>query len=376
MEGRTTLFAKELNIINFRNFRNVKCSLGEKITVISGQNGVGKSTLLSLIASSCGLNKSSRLGRNFQPEFAEYFHIDEKEKFENYEIYLTFNEAKGARALTKKLDFKNDTNSKRGIRIIPRTTKEPGKPGTMKEEKDRVKSQYNVGPDARIKKPSLYLSLSRLYPLGEQNNTVSIISIKKTNPLYKKAYKKFTIWYNSVIPNSIQNEAELSIVEKSTCSRASFHMDQNNTPILSQSVGQDNLGNIISALVDLYLLSLEENYEGALLCIDEIDVSLHPDTQIRLLTLLKNLSEELNLQIVLTTHSLTILKEILKKEKSNYSSFRLIYLKSPSSPFAAVNKDYYRLKADLFSDTSYTPPKVKIFFEDSIAIDLFNLNFS
>ena len=55
-------------------------------------------------------------------------------------------------------------------------------------------------------------------------------------------------------------------------------MDIVNTPTLSQSIGQDNIGNIISALVDIYVLSLQDGYEGALLCIDEIDVSLHPDT--------------------------------------------------------------------------------------------------
>lgn len=118
-----------------------------------------------------------------------------------------------------------------------------------------------------------------------------------------------------VIPNSIDNKAVLSKVEKNACSRASLHMDINNTPTLSQSIGQDNLGNIISALVDIYMLSLESDYKGALLCIDEIDVSLHPDTQIRLLDLFNQLAEELNIQFVVSTHSLTILKEMLKKEK-------------------------------------------------------------
>ena len=34
----------------FRNFKEVSFELGRKITVISGQNGVGKSNLLSLIS--------------------------------------------------------------------------------------------------------------------------------------------------------------------------------------------------------------------------------------------------------------------------------------------------------------------------------------
>ena len=105
--------------------------------------------------------------------------------------------------------------------------------------------------------------------------------------------EKFRLWYNTVIPNAIKNEAQVEIIEKEATPRNSLHMDITNTPALSQSVGQDNVGNIISAFVDIYLLSKEPNYRGALLCIDEIDVSLHPDTQIKMLELMKALSESL-----------------------------------------------------------------------------------
>lgn len=92
-------------------------------------------------------------------------------------------------------------------------------------------------------------------------------------------------------------------------------MDLLNTPTLSQSIGQDNIGNIISALVDIYILSKQPGYNGALLCIDEIDVSLHPDTQIKMLNLFDLLASDLSIQFVLSTHSLTMLKEIIQKEK-------------------------------------------------------------
>lgn len=110
---------------------------------------------------------------------------------------------------------------------------------------------------------------------------------------------------------------------------------------MSQSIGQDNLGNIISALIDIYMLSMDDEYNGALLCIDEIDVSLHPDTQIRLLDLFVQLSEELNIQFVVSTHSLTIIKEVLKKEKRNSSDFKVVYLKNPSAPYVTDMKSYY-----------------------------------
>lgn len=368
------LIPYRFEIENFRNFKEVSFELGRKITVKSGQNGVGKSNLLSLIASGSGLSKKSVLGSNFQPEFYDFFNVDGNEDFENYKLYLTYIKNDGTTALTKRLSFKDDTKTERGIRIIPRTTNIKMENCTLKQAENKAKIEYDVGGAARVRIPTIYLSLSRLYPLGERKDTVKITEIRKKNLFYqKKADEKYKAWYNAVIPNSIKSKATLSKVEKSACSRASLHMDINNTPTLSQSIGQDNLGNIISALVDIYILSLDDEYNGALLCVDEIDVSLHPDTQIRLLDLFVQLSEELNIQFVLSTHSLTILKETLKKEKKNSTNFKVVYLKNPSAPYVTDRKTYELLKSDMFGSLSFQRPKVKIYFEDEIGKNLFEL---
>lgn len=394
------------NVENFRNFKNVSFELGRKITVISGQNGVGKSNLLSLIASGSGLNKKSVLGSNFQPEFYEFFNIDENEDFENYKLFLTYIEENGNQALIKRLSFKDDTKTGRGIRIIPRTTnvntkgskineaeekvtvrytvdgirvitrprKVNANGSKIKEAEENAKVKYGVGGAARVRIPTIYLSLSRLYPLGERKDSVKVTKINEKNLFYqKKANKKYKEWYNMVIPNSISNDAVLSKIKKNACSRASLHMDINNTPALSQSIGQDNLGNIISALVDIYMLSSESDYRSALLCIDEFDVSLHPDSQIRLLELFDLLSHELHIQFVLSSHSLTILEEMLRREKKNKLDFKVVYLKSPSLPSVIEIKNYELLKADMFDSPSYQRPKVKIYFEDKIGNELFGM---
>lgn len=362
------------NIEYFRNFKDVSFDLGRKITVISGQNGVGKSNLLSLIASGSGLNRKSMLGSNFQPEFYDFFNVDKDEDFENYKLYLTYVEDDGTIALTKRLSFKDDTKSSRGIRVIPRISNVNNKQCTLKEAEEKARNEYDVGGSARVRIPTIYLSLSRLYPLGERKETVKITEIKPTNIFYQKdADKQYKDWYNMVIPNSIEKDAMLSKVEKNACSRASLHMDINNTPTLSQSIGQDNLGNIISALVDIHMLSQDIDFKGALICIDEIDVSLHPDTQIRLLDLFEQLSDDLKIQFVVSTHSLTILKEVLKKEQHNNDDFRVVYLKTPSAPYVTESKSYELLKADMFGSLSFQRPKVKVYFEDEIGKTLFEI---
>lgn len=363
-------------IENFRNFRDTSFDLGRKITVVSGQNGVGKSNILSLIASSSGVSSKSMLGSNFQPEFTDFFNIDPDESYEDYKLYLTYKDSNGTDAFTKRLAFKNDTKFGRGIRIIPRTSNVGLENCTNKVAADQAKHNYGVGADGRVKIPTIYLSLSRLYPLGERKDTVKISKINKNNTFYKtKADEKYKEWYNYIIPNSIVSDASLTVVEKNACSRASLHMDLLNTPTLSQSIGQDNIGNIISALVDIYVLSMQDGYDGALLCIDEIDVSLHPDTQIRLLNLFDKLSDELSIQFVVSTHSLSVLKETIKKENKNNLDYKVVYIKNPMAPYVSDSNSYELLEADMFGSLSFDKPKVRIYFEDPVGKELFRLLF-
>ena len=372
-----SLILSEFKIINFRNFHDINFSLGKRITVISGQNGVGKSNLLSLIASGSGISKKSGLRNNFQPQFYDFFHINSDELADQYKLYLTYKDRVNPEnpALTKRLSFKNDIKSNRYIRIIPRTYKFGIEHLSTKETKIESKKFYGVGADARIHTPTIYLSISRLYPLGEDKD-VTVSSIGKTNHLYiESANKKFKEWYNYIIPNSIKDENTLSKINKKTNSQSSYYLKLEHTHALSQSVGQDNVGNIVSALVDIYLLSKSDDYSGALLCIDEVDVSLHPDTVIRLLDLLDSLSSKLKIQVVLTSHSLTVLKYLLDKSAKDSINYKVVYLKNPSLPTVTEQNNYELLKADLFGCLSYKTPKVKIYFEDEIAVKLFNMLF-
>ena len=364
--------AKKIILNKFRCFRGENIELGKKVTIISGQNGVGKSNILSLIAAGSGVSKKAALGSNFQPEFTEFFNIDPSEAYKEYEIIIQYG-CEGKKDLFKRLSFQDYTKSNRGIRIIPRTSKY-GSDKTLREIQREVKEEYGVGEAGRVSIPTIYLSLSRLYPLGENQEDVSVRRITKRHVLCQEDVKeKFRSWYNAVIPNAIQQEAQIEIIEKEATPRDSLHMEITNTPALSQSVGQDNVGNIISALVDIYLLSKEADYCGALLCIDEIDVSLHPDTQIKMLDLIKKLSEELKIQFVLSSHSLTILEETLKLEKRNSEDYKVVYLTSPSAPHVTRHKSYELLKADMFGKLRFDKPKVKTYFEDEVGKLLFEL---
>ncbi|HJF86159.1 MAG TPA: ATP-binding protein [Companilactobacillus farciminis] len=71
---------KTLYVKNFRKFQNIKMPIGRKVTVISGINGIGKSSLLSLISSSTGTSDKRISDSKFQPEFSDYFKVDKNER--------------------------------------------------------------------------------------------------------------------------------------------------------------------------------------------------------------------------------------------------------------------------------------------------------
>lgn len=161
------LWASEVNIQNFRNFRNIKFSLGKGITLISGQNGSGKSNLLSLIASASGLSQKSELGSNFQPEFYDFFSIDEFEDYSQYKLFISFSDLNNQCVLRKKLTFKNDTKVKRGIRIIPRTTKiGEADHRKIRDIEEEGKSKYGVGGASKSSNCDYLFKLIKNVPPG------------------------------------------------------------------------------------------------------------------------------------------------------------------------------------------------------------------
>lgn len=378
---------KTLYIKNFRKFQDIKMPIGKKITVISGINGIGKSSLLSLISSSTGTTDKRLSGSKFQPEFSDYFQVDKNEPYDKYKLYVEFdaevNNDKSHYLLTKRLGFRNDIETRRGIRVLPRHSKplqeviNNTSTITNEQAKKDASDQYNITDSKRIPMPTIYLSLSRLYPLGETELGISKLS-KRTKFIQKGYYKQYGTMYNDVFPDSIDtSNNQASIITKQVTGKKRININPNNSGPTTQSVGQDNLGSIIGAITDFYALKkqLGEDYKGGILCIDELDASLHPSALLSLFNLLNEQAEEdnLNLQILITTHSLTILKRIISLEKEAPEDYSLIYFKDPEQPRLSKIKSYSALKADMFDDYSFIPPQINVYCEDETTEKIFRL---
>lgn len=344
---------KTLTIKNFRGFKNAHFYIGKYITVISGTNAVGKSTILGLLGNSCEIKPSIGkpiLQTAFRCEWSELFKMSP-----------TFDKSK-SNVATISYDNEPDLqyritwqgNKTRG-RLIPVT-------------QDLTKKVSN----AKRSHPSLYLGLSRLYPLGE-----AILSDDK-KPLAINISDNFLTIYKNIlsISDDIQsvNRLYLSDISKSPIGVTTSKYDY-----LTNSAGQDNLAQILLAIESFNNLknSLQEKYNGGLLLIDELDAALHPSAQNKLFSYLYDSAKKLDLQIIFTTHSLSLLdyarniSSPMEKSKDTIKPIEIYFLSRANdedSPTIKRNPDPLLYRNLLLETVSFrSNQKIKIITEDAEA---------
>ncbi len=149
-------------------------------------------------------------------------------------------------------------------------------------------------------------------------------------------------------------------------------IETNNYDYLTNSAGQDNLGQILLVILSFQKLKkIRLQWTGGLLLIDEVDATLHPAAQKRLIDLLIKESKKLHIQIVITTHSSDLLKHICVKtahnniEKNN--DVELYYFTNANRHLEKKrNPDYSTIENDLLVEFMLqSTNKVKVYSEDN-----------
>lgn len=280
---------KKLKVIKFRNLNNIEIDFASSLNAIAGQNGTSKTSILGLIGHIFNFTESKVgfSGKRFATQFSEIF------KF----AYPKYDKA-GEHIWETELD------DKRVIPAMSYSRKEKFKKDTI-----RVRVGKSARGSGKMHLPVIYLGMSRLFPLALEKNIKSgIISLsKEESQEFKKLHNEILLMDHDVLPEPVE------------CSNKNFFAavteDYNH---LGNSAGQDNVGQIITALMSFkrLQLSLAEKYPGGILLIDEIDASLFPAAQMKLIEKLYEKSLELNLQIFYTTHSLEVLSQTLKTKNS------------------------------------------------------------
>lgn len=350
---------KKLVIDKFRALNNVEIELGDYITVVCGKNGTSKSSILGIVAQIFSFEKDyikrealsfrQITGGLFKSQYSEHFRISDK-----------FDQPGSMIVNIELHDGYTDQNAAAKLELMKR-----GKsPRPVVRNNSTVEKGENTSRN--FTHPVIFLSLKRLYPIADRDYKVIDFD-------YLKNYRQDFIGLTNELLN---RQASLATGTEGTISSAVAYGD--NYDQESVSAGEDNAGQIILALMSFRKLKEEyANYKGGLLLIDEADAGLFPTAQVNLLKILDRLCKELSLQVIMTSHSPTLIEHAYQQSQQYRRKYKTIYLCNTFGGVQVMQDwSWAQISADINTRTVTAGedkklPKINVYFEDKEAADFF-----
>lgn len=350
---------KKLVIEKFRALNNVEVELGDYVTVICGKNGTSKSSILGIAAQIFSFEKDylkdaalsfrQIAGGLFKSQYSEHFRISGQfDQPGSMTVNIELHDGYTDQDATAKLELMKRGKSPRPV-VRNNSTVEKGE-----------------NTSRNFTHPVIFLSLKRLYPIADRDYKVIDFD-------YLKNHKQDFIGLTNELLN---RQSSLVTGTEGTINSAVAHGD--NYDQESVSAGEDNAGQIILALMSFRKLKEEYvDYKGGLLLIDEADAGLFPTAQVNLLKILDRECKRLNLQVVMTSHSPTLIEHGYQHSQQYRRKYKTIYL---SNTFGSVQVmpdwSWAQISADINTRTVSTGaeeklPKINVYFEDREAADFF-----
>jgi len=342
----------KIHIKKFRGFENEDVSLGSLLTGIAGQNGTQKSTLLGIITQTFTIKEGDPM-RSERPLCGGSYISGFKDKFR---LSPTFDKPK---------DHEWTMSFDSGIPdFTVESIKRSGSPYVRFWKKGARKEG-----DGYISFPTIFLSLKRLVPTAEESKISTddnILTPKEFNE-FKELHNKILITQTSICSATVitsKNKRSLGVTTDL------YDWNQN-------SMGQDNLGKIILALFSFKRLKEKypDQYKGGILAIDELDATMYPASQVELLKILRKYASKLQLQILFTTHSMSLLKAMddlvneVKEKTETANQVKIIYLKKVDKKIKIQQDiDFNKIRLDLnviAEGNKFHESKITVYTEDN-----------
>ncbi len=358
----------------FRKFKDLTIPLTPRITLLCGHNGVGKSTILGLLSSLSGLTQGSvksYFGTLFDASITDIVYIDHATEVAAPKaagqlaeplIHYSINGAQ----LIKECSLTRRGQAPRA-RVVARNH----------PHKAFSHAGITVGPDAKVPLPTMFLGMVRMLPVGESpDNRVHNAVAEAWHP-DDEAFMLNVV--KSVIPGAGAMTGSIAVNRVTHTRKLSTHPAYPYGP-RSVSLGQDSLGAIVTALASFHRIkrALGADYYGGLLVIDELDAGFHPHAIGTLVKELRKAADDLDLQIVATTHSPRLIEAIHPEgtSKAVKGKDSVVYLRNTRAP----EYDPDLGLADILQDMDLVPPtakpkppEIKVYFEDDEACEVFKL---
>jgi AAA15 family ATPase/GTPase len=347
------MIISKIEIKKFRGFSEVSFDLGSQLTIIAGKNGTQKTTILGMLSQPFTIsdkenpmiNERPLSGGTFKSAFDEKFKLSEKfDKAKTHEWSLHL--VNGGKIFTVESILRNKTST--DIRFWQKGTRAKG-------------SGY-------IQLPVIFLSLSRLMPIGEDNDlreSSKIVLSADESKFYNTWFKKILISFDEIV-----SAKYLESLSKNTLGVNTDFYDWK-----QNSAGQDNIGKILLAIISFKRLKekFKDKYQGGILAIDELDATLYPGSQIILMSVLRKFASNFKIQIILTTHSLSILEKSFELRRESHEAkeqVKVIFLDKRDNqvsvlPNVSMNTILHRLNETIGNKSSL---KIPVYTEDNEGI--------
>jgi predicted ATPase len=272
---RGTLANIELKLGKIRGLTPFKVTFEYPISVFSGSNGSGKSTMLALAA--CAFH-------NRKTGFTPALRARNYYTFQDFFVQSTADTAVEGLSIFYGIMHNNWKNGAPGIRTQTRQKKKGGK-----------WNDY----DKRVPRNVIYFGVQRVVPHFER-------SVHKS---YKSRFKP-----GNLSPDNRERIASIAgrVIGKDYSDFNSYEHAKYSLPFASSggiSYSGFNMGAGESAIFEIFT-ALFQAGAGTLLVIDEIELGLHEMAQIRLIEQLKLICLELKCQLICSTHSHAILRSL------------------------------------------------------------------
>ena len=348
----------------FRKLRNFEIQFADRLTLIAGHNGIGKSTILGLVANTFGFTERGGPKSYFGEPF--YANIERIVYFALAEVAEAQKDIASAPIVTasvngievkKRCSMTHRTEWQRA-RVVPRTIE--------KSERDEV------GQDAKVPLPTIYLGMRRLASAGEADEK----EVASTRLAMHEDDSLLMVNFVSAVILGAQLNTEVTYQTIKGSKKKTAQPGYKMHDAFAVSMGQDSLGSIATSLASFSQLKRDmgNDYPGGLLVIDEMDVGFHPHAIERLVKSLKTYAKRLDLQIIATTHSPRLIEAVHPDGDGNANApDKVYYLLDTKRPRLAPDQS---LQA-MFSDMNMSPDKEKpskrskptlvVYFEDDEA---------
>lgn len=348
----------------FRKLGNLNIQFADRLTLIAGHNGIGKSTILGLVANTFGFTERGGPKNYFgEPFFANIERI----------VYLALAEVAEAQKDTasapvvtasvnsievkKRCAMTHRTEYKRA-RVVPRTID--------KSDDDAV------GQDAKVPLPTIYLGMKRLASAGEADEK----EVASTKLDMHDDDSALMVDFVSAVILGTELNTDVTHQTIKGSKKKTAQPGYKKHDAFAVSMGQDSLASIATALASFNELkrNMGDGYPGGLLVIDEIDVGFHPHAIGRLVKSLKTYANRLDLQIIATTHSPRLIEAVHPDGDGNTKApDSVVYLLDTKKPRLAPDQSLRAMLSDMaMSPDDEKPfeqpkPTLAVYFEDDEA---------